>query len=85
MFSMYCGKKFEVEPVEVIYPDGKSCLCPDLSVYSLEVPLSYITDTIGVSLGADEVLLLLLIMSVKYSMHSIVNVAYWVHNMLDLK
>lgn len=60
MFSMYCERKFEVEPVEVIYPDGKSCLYPDLSVYSMEVPLSYIIDTVGVSLEADEVLQFLL-------------------------
>lgn len=59
MFSMYCERKFEVEPVEVIYPDGKSCLYPDLSVYSMEVPLSYIIDTVGVSLEADEVTSLL--------------------------
>ncbi|CAN1832694.1 Phenylalanine--tRNA ligase beta subunit, cytoplasmic [Linum perenne] len=46
-FSSYCVKKYEVEPVEVIYDDGKSFICPDLSEYNIEVPLSYITGLIG--------------------------------------
>ncbi|KAL3641412.1 hypothetical protein CASFOL_016380 [Castilleja foliolosa] len=59
MFSVYCEKKFEVEPVEVIYPDGKSYICPNLSLYQMSVPLSYITSAIGVSLPAHEVARLL--------------------------
>ncbi|KAK9715684.1 hypothetical protein RND81_06G182400 [Saponaria officinalis] len=55
MFSVYCEKKYEVEPVEVVYSDGKSYVCPDLSLYDVDVPLSYINNTIGVSLEADEV------------------------------
>ncbi|XP_010529813.1 PREDICTED: phenylalanine--tRNA ligase beta subunit, cytoplasmic-like isoform X1 [Tarenaya hassleriana] len=58
-FSGYCETKFEIEPVEVIYDDGKSQIYPDLSVYDMEVPLSYITDLIGVSLEAEEVTSLL--------------------------
>ncbi|XP_021856153.2 phenylalanine--tRNA ligase beta subunit, cytoplasmic-like [Spinacia oleracea] len=59
MFSGYCEKKFEVEPVEVIYSDGESYVCPDLSLYDMEVSLSYINDAIGVSLEADQVTQLL--------------------------
>ncbi|GER27343.1 phenylalanine--tRNA ligase beta subunit [Striga asiatica] len=59
MFSIYCERKFEVEPVEVIYPDGKSVICPDLSLYQMVVPLSYITSAVGVSLPAQEVASLL--------------------------
>ncbi|KAL6972706.1 phenylalanine--tRNA ligase [Sarracenia purpurea var. burkii] len=55
MFSMYCERKFEVEPVEVINSDGKSSVYPDLSRYHMEVPLSYITDIVGVPLEANEV------------------------------
>ncbi|KAK4483870.1 hypothetical protein RD792_011079, partial [Penstemon davidsonii] len=55
MFSVYCQKKFEVEPVEVIYPDRQSYICPDLSFYQMVVPLSYITAIVGVSLPAHEV------------------------------
>ncbi|ERN15392.1 phenylalanine--tRNA ligase beta subunit, cytoplasmic [Amborella trichopoda] len=59
MFSMYCERIFEVEPVEVVGPDGKSSMCPDLSVFEMKVPLSYITSSIGVSLEANEVVGLL--------------------------
>lgn len=55
-FSEYCERKFEIEPVEVIYSDGKSYIYPDISIYNMEVSLSYITGAIGVSLEADEVL-----------------------------
>ncbi|KAG9454720.1 hypothetical protein H6P81_007624 [Aristolochia fimbriata] len=55
MFSGYCERRFEVEPVEVVYPDGKAYIYPDLSVSKMEVPLSYITGSIGVVLEADHV------------------------------
>ncbi|CAA2996312.1 Probable phenylalanine--tRNA ligase beta subunit [Olea europaea subsp. europaea] len=35
MFSVYCERKFEVEPVEVAYSDGKSFIYPDLSLYQM--------------------------------------------------
>ncbi|KAK7347391.1 hypothetical protein VNO80_21921 [Phaseolus coccineus] len=54
-FSEYCANKFVIEPVEVISSDGKSNIYPDLSVYNMEVSLSYITGLIGVSLEAEEV------------------------------
>ncbi|KAF8378504.1 hypothetical protein HHK36_029846 [Tetracentron sinense] len=54
MFSVYCERKFEIEPVEVKYSDGK-CVYPDLSVSKMEVPLSYITHSIGVYLEASQV------------------------------
>ncbi|KAG2300404.1 hypothetical protein Bca52824_036876 [Brassica carinata] len=58
-FSEYCEKKFEIEPVEVKYDSGESYICPDLAVYDMEVPLSYITDLMGVSLEVEEVTSLL--------------------------
>ncbi|OVA18956.1 B3/B4 tRNA-binding domain [Macleaya cordata] len=59
MFSMYCERKFEVEPVEVICSNGKSCVYPDLLSSVMEVPLSKITGRIGVSLEASQVTTLL--------------------------
>ncbi|XP_077222376.1 tRNA synthetase beta subunit family protein [Tasmannia lanceolata] len=59
MFSVYCERKFEVEPVEVVYYNGKRSIYPDLSISKLEVPLSYITGSIGVALEATEVTSLL--------------------------
>ncbi|GLT69211.1 hypothetical protein SLA2020_413800 [Shorea laevis] len=58
-FSEYCERKFEIEPVEVIYSDGSSNIYPELSVYNMEVSLSYITGAIGVPLEAEEVTSLL--------------------------
>ncbi|GMN57989.1 hypothetical protein TIFTF001_027099 [Ficus carica] len=58
-FSAYCEKKFEIEPVQVTDTDGKSFTYPDLSVYNLKVPLSYINGAIGVNLEAEEVTSLL--------------------------
>ncbi|XP_068634508.1 phenylalanine--tRNA ligase beta subunit, cytoplasmic isoform X2 [Aristolochia californica] len=55
MFSGYCQRRFEVEPVEVVYPDGKAYIYPDLSVSKMEVPLSYVTGSIGVDLEAEQV------------------------------
>ena len=55
MFSGYCDKKFEVEPIQVTYSDGKSYVCPDLSLYDMDVSLSYVNEAIGISLEADEV------------------------------
>ncbi|XP_022735813.1 phenylalanine--tRNA ligase beta subunit, cytoplasmic-like [Durio zibethinus] len=49
-------RKFEVEPVEVISSDGNSSVYPDLSEYNMEVPLSYITGSIGVPLEVDELI-----------------------------
>ncbi|GAU41961.1 hypothetical protein TSUD_135750, partial [Trifolium subterraneum] len=54
-FAEYCENKFVIEPVEVISSDGKSHIYPDLSIYNMEVDLSYITGQIGVSLEAEEV------------------------------
>nr|XP_025616736.1 phenylalanine--tRNA ligase beta subunit, cytoplasmic isoform X1 [Arachis hypogaea] len=58
-FSEYCANKFVIEPVEVVYPDGKSHIYPDLSIYNMEVSLPYVNGLIGVSLEAEEVTKLL--------------------------
>lgn len=55
MFSVYCERKFEVEPVKVTYSGDKSYIYPDLSLYHMDVPLSYITSTVGVSLPPNKV------------------------------
>ncbi|XP_074590081.1 phenylalanine--tRNA ligase beta subunit, cytoplasmic-like [Curcuma longa] len=73
MFSEYCTNKFEVEPVEVLYSDGKSMICPDLSVTRMEVPLSEIIDPIGISLDASEVVTLLNKMQLQAAHSSLAN------------
>lgn len=72
MFSEYCERKYEAEPVEVVYPDertfevesfegvqSRASIYPDLSITEFEVPISVITEPIGVALTASEVILLL--------------------------
>ncbi|XP_057821362.2 phenylalanine--tRNA ligase beta subunit, cytoplasmic isoform X2 [Cryptomeria japonica] len=59
MFSIYCEKKFEVEPVEVITSDEKSFIYPDLSVWNLEVDIPYIIQSIGIPIKANEAISLL--------------------------
>ncbi|CAN6717602.1 unnamed protein product [Malus baccata var. baccata] len=54
-FSAYCERKFEIEPVEVLYSDGNSHVYPDLSIYNMDVSLSYVNSCAGVSLEAKEV------------------------------
>lgn len=55
MFSEYCVKKFEVEPVEVVNASGVSNVYPDLSCRSMKVSLSYISGAIGVPFEAKQV------------------------------
>ncbi|PKA65024.1 putative phenylalanine--tRNA ligase beta subunit [Apostasia shenzhenica] len=72
MFSEYCESKFEVEPVEVLYPDDRQTedctsegdfkgknIYPDLSVNTMDVSLSAIRGRIGITLGVEEVITLL--------------------------
>eukprot|EP00252_Welwitschia_mirabilis_P019812 TRINITY_DN4694_c0_g2_i1.p1 TRINITY_DN4694_c0_g2~~TRINITY_DN4694_c0_g2_i1.p1 ORF type:complete len:591 (+),score=130.08 TRINITY_DN4694_c0_g2_i1:313-2085(+) len=59
MFSRYCESKFEAEPVEVIYPGGKSAIYPDLSTWDLEVDASYICSSVGIVVEENEILNLL--------------------------
>eukprot|EP01018_Ginkgo_biloba_P034120 Gb_05062 [translate_table: standard] len=59
MFSGYCKRKFEVEPVEVVNSDGKSNIYPDLSVWNMEVDLPYVSHSIGIPLQVTEVVKLL--------------------------
>jgi phenylalanyl-tRNA synthetase beta chain len=60
---MYCERKFEVEPVEVITPDEKSVIYPDLSIWNLEIDLPYISRSIGVPLKENEVRVILIMIS----------------------
>ncbi|XP_024526452.1 phenylalanine--tRNA ligase beta subunit, cytoplasmic isoform X1 [Selaginella moellendorffii] len=59
MFSGYCDEKFEVEPVDVVDPVGRVTRCPDLSLRTMDVDLSYIKKSIGVPLQAGEIVDLL--------------------------
>lgn len=59
MFSEYCANKFEVEPIEVVSPNGESAVYPDLSSRTMKVHLSYISGALGVPLKAKQVIQIL--------------------------
>ncbi|XP_020276818.1 phenylalanine--tRNA ligase beta subunit, cytoplasmic [Asparagus officinalis] len=72
MFSEYCERKYEVEPVHVVYPDKRTSeikssvdvhsrrdIYPDLSVTSFKAPVSEITYCNGVALALNRLTSLL--------------------------
>ena len=48
-----------VEPVRVVYPDGKALITPDISTRSTIAHKSYINECTGLSLSSDEICSLL--------------------------
>ncbi|KAH9006970.1 phenylalanyl-tRNA synthetase subunit beta [Lactarius hatsudake] len=65
MFSEYCEEPFTIEPVKVIYPDGKVVISPDLSSRQTDAYASYVNSCTGLSLSAPHVKGLLERMSLK--------------------
>ncbi|KAH9062847.1 phenylalanyl-tRNA synthetase subunit beta [Lactarius vividus] len=65
MFSEYCEESFTIEPVKVLYPDGKVVISPDLSSRQTEAYASYVNSCTGLSLSAPQVKGLLERMSLK--------------------
>ncbi|THH12542.1 hypothetical protein EW146_g7597 [Bondarzewia mesenterica] len=55
MFSEYCEEPFTIEPVKIIYPDGKVVLTPDISSRPMKAHASYINSCTGLSLSSTEV------------------------------
>lgn len=54
MFSEYCQVPFQVEPVNITYPDGTSRLSPDLSSRPTTASVSYINAALGLNLAPSE-------------------------------
>ncbi|KAJ2784907.1 phenylalanine--tRNA ligase subunit beta [Coemansia javaensis] len=63
MFSAYCEKPFTVEPMEVVYPDGKSVVYPDLEPVALKTTGKYLNGLIGIQKSSGEIVELLKKMS----------------------
>ncbi|KAM4693652.1 phenylalanine--tRNA ligase beta subunit [Discoglossus pictus] len=49
MFSEYCNEPFSVEAAEVIYPDGKSCIYPELAYWKETLTAEKMNSKIGIS------------------------------------
>ncbi|PVU91351.1 hypothetical protein BB559_004178 [Furculomyces boomerangus] len=56
MFSCYCAEKYVIEPVKVIYPDGREVITPDLSEKVFEADSLYIKNLIGVDMTNEEII-----------------------------
>ncbi|KAH9977938.1 phenylalanyl-tRNA synthetase [Lactifluus volemus] len=65
MFSEYCEEPFTIEPVKIIYPDGKVVISPDLSSRQTQAHASYINSCAGLDLSASQVKVLLERMSLR--------------------
>ncbi|KAI0003103.1 phenylalanyl-tRNA synthetase subunit beta [Russula compacta] len=59
MFSEYCEEPFTIEPVKIIYPDGRVVISPDLSSRQTQAHASYINSCSGLNLSAPQVKTLL--------------------------
>ncbi|KAH9999307.1 B3/4 domain-containing protein [Russula vinacea] len=55
MFSEYCEEPFTIEPVKIIYPDGRIVISPDLSSRKTQAHASYINSCTGLSLSRPQV------------------------------
>ncbi|CAG9465528.1 unnamed protein product [Pedinophyceae sp. YPF-701] len=59
MFSEYCARPYEVEPVEVVDPFGSAAATPDLASHAFNVSTQGITSLVGVGLPGTEIAALL--------------------------
>ncbi|KAJ2743670.1 phenylalanine--tRNA ligase subunit beta [Coemansia sp. BCRC 34301] len=65
MFSGYCSEPFAVEPVEVVYADGKSIVYPDLEPRTIHTTAKYLNSIIGINQSNDQIVELLKKMSLE--------------------
>jgi len=70
MFSEYCEEPFTIEPVKIVYPDGRTVISPDLSSRQTRAHASYINSCTGLSLSARQVKDLLERMSLRVELSS---------------
>ena len=54
-FSLYCAKKFEIEQVKVVYPDGRTDITPQLNAQKMVAKLDYMNKLAGANLSREEV------------------------------
>ncbi|KAK2880709.1 hypothetical protein Q8A67_017977 [Cirrhinus molitorella] len=55
MFSEYCEEPFTVEEAEVVYPDGRSCVYPDLAYRTETLSGDFINKRVGIDESAESV------------------------------
>ncbi|KAJ2455214.1 phenylalanine--tRNA ligase subunit beta [Coemansia sp. RSA 2336] len=65
MFSQHCKEPFTVEPVEVVYPDGKSFVYPDFETKTITTTAKYLNGIVGIDKSDSEIVELLHKMSLE--------------------
>ncbi|KAK2466310.1 hypothetical protein APHAL10511_001952 [Amanita phalloides] len=70
MFSEYCDAPHTIEPVKVVFPDGRVRICPDISGRKTVAHVSYINACTGLNLSSPEVSKLLQRMGLHTSLSS---------------
>ena len=58
-FSEYCGDQYTVEPVKIIYPDGKVEISPEFPYREFTVNLNYCNKILGIDMKMDDISALL--------------------------
>ncbi|KAJ1797591.1 phenylalanine--tRNA ligase subunit beta, partial [Coemansia sp. RSA 2399] len=69
MFGCYCKDPFTVEPVEVVYPDGKTLLYPDYAPRVVKTSSTYLNGIVGIKQTDSEIVGLLKRMSMDAAVH----------------
>ncbi|XP_072301472.1 phenylalanine--tRNA ligase beta subunit isoform X1 [Eucyclogobius newberryi] len=64
-FSEYCAQPFTVEEAEVVYPDGKRCVYPELAYRTEKLPSDYINRKVGIKESPEKIAQLLTRMCLK--------------------
>ncbi|RVE64728.1 hypothetical protein OJAV_G00128650 [Oryzias javanicus] len=59
MFSQYCSRPFTVEEAEVVYPDGKTCIYPELAYRKEKLSGEFINRKVGISEPTEKIAQLL--------------------------
>lgn len=59
MFSEYCEQPFTVEEAEVVYPDGRTCVYPELAYRTETLTGDFINQKVGISESAEHIAQLL--------------------------
>ncbi|XP_029372845.1 phenylalanine--tRNA ligase beta subunit [Echeneis naucrates] len=59
MFSEYCSQPFTVEEAEVVYPDGKTCVYPELAYRTERLSSEFINCKVGINESTEKIAQLL--------------------------
>lgn len=65
MFSEYCEEPFTVEEAEVVYPDGRLCVYPELAYRTETLSGDFINKRVGINKSAESIAQLLTRMCLK--------------------